>query len=209
MSIKKITILDYGVGNLFNVSKAFVRLGYDVQMTSSQNHIKDSEFLVIPGVGAFTEGMKGLLHFGLLESLKKYIQSGKPVLGFCLGMQLLFDASEEHQMTDGLKIIEGNVTKLSDPTLKVPHIGWAKVIASKDQNNPLIAEKNEPYFYFVHSYVCNPKDKTIVMGSTQYGNENFVSLIRKNNIWGCQFHPERSGPVGMRLIQNIIGQSNG
>lgn len=197
-----IAIIDYGMGNLRSVSKAFEAVGHRAVVTRELAIIKNSSHVVLPGVGAFGDCMTNLERFDLVESIRSTIQSGKPFLGICLGLQLLFTESEEFGLHSGLDIITGRVKKFKvDPPLKVPHMGWNQVNIQKDC--PLfegIADGS--HWYFVHSYFVDPLDRAVVATLTNYGVP-FASSVWKNNVVACQFHPEKSQASGLRLIKNF------
>lgn len=197
-----IAIVDYGMGNLRSVSKAFEAVGHEAVVTRDRATIKNASHVVLPGVGAFGDCMANLERFDLVEPIRSAIQSGKPFLGICLGLQLLFTESEEFGLHKGLGIIPGKVRKfVLDPALKVPHMGWNQV--NIQRACPLfdgIADGSN--WYFVHSYFVDPADRTVVATTTTYGIP-FVSSIWKENIVACQFHPEKSQSVGLRLIKNF------
>lgn len=197
-----IAIVDYGMGNLRSVSKAFEAVGHEAVVTRDRATIKNASHMVLPGVGAFGDCMANLERFDLVEPIRSAIQSGKPFLGICLGLQLLFTESEEFGLHKGLGIIPGNVRKfMLDPALKVPHMGWNQV--NIQRACPLfdgIADGSN--WYFVHSYFVDPADRTVAATTTTYGIP-FVSSIWKENIVACQFHPEKSQSVGLRLIKNF------
>ncbi|HET9575375.1 MAG TPA: imidazole glycerol phosphate synthase subunit HisH [Nitrospira sp.] len=197
-----IAIVDYGMGNLRSVSKAFEAVGHEAVVTRDRATIKNASHMVLPGVGAFGDCMANLERFDLVEPIRSAIQSGKPFLGICLGLQLLFTESEEFGLHKGLGIIPGNVRKfVLDPALKVPHMGWNQV--NIQRACPLfdgIADGSN--WYFVHSYFVDPADRTVAATTTTYGIP-FVSSIWKENIVACQFHPEKSQSVGLRLIKNF------
>jgi glutamine amidotransferase len=197
-----IAIVDYGMGNLRSVSKAFEAVGHEAVVTRERATIKNASHVVLPGVGAFGDCMANLERFDLVEPIRSTIQSGKPFLGICLGLQLLFTESEEFGLHKGLGIIPGKVRKfVLDPALKVPHMGWNQV--NIQRACPLfdgIADGSN--WYFVHSYFVDPADRTVVATTTTYGIP-FVSSIWKENIVACQFHPEKSQSVGLRLIKNF------
>src|SRR5690348_1113036 len=197
-----IAIVDYGMGNLRSVSKAFEAVGHQAVVTRDRATIKNASHMVLPGVGAFVDCMANLERFDLVEPIRSTIQSGKPFLGICLGLQLLFTESEEFGLHKGLGIIPGKVRKfVLDPALKVPHMGWNQV--NIHRACPLfdgIADGSN--WYFVHSYFVDPADRTVVATTTTYGIP-FVSSIWKENIVACQFHPEKSQSVGLRLIKNF------
>ena len=197
-----IAIIDYGMGNLRSVSKAFEAVGHQAAVTRDPSVIGDASHVVLPGVGAFGECMANIEQYGLVEPTRKAIQSGKPFLGICLGLQLLFTESEEFGIHKGLGIIPGRVRRFDiDPALKVPHMGWNQVVIQRAC--PLfegIADGD--YWYFVHSYYVEPDDLQVAATTTTYGLP-FVSSIWRDNVLACQFHPEKSQAVGLRLIKNF------
>jgi imidazole glycerol-phosphate synthase subunit HisH len=197
-----IAIIDYGMGNLRSVSKAFEAVGHEAVVTRDPRVIGNASHVVLPGVGAFGDCMANLERYGLVEPIRKTIESGKPFLGICLGLQLLFTESEEFGIHKGLGIIPGRVRRFEvDPTLKVPHMGWNQV--NIRQPCPLfegIADGD--HWYFVHSFYVDPSDKTVVATTTDYG-ATFVSSIWQDNVVACQFHPEKSQAVGLQLIKNF------
>jgi glutamine amidotransferase len=200
--ILMISIVDYGMGNLRSVKKAFESLGYSVALNRNPKEILSSSGLVLPGVGAFGECMKNLEEYGLSEPIKEFIYNGKPFLGICLGLQLLFEESDESPGIRGLGVLKGRVIRFSfDKKLKVPHMGWNRV--DIDTELPIARGiKNRSWFYFVHSYFPEPKDEGIIVGRTQYGIE-FTSAVQKENIFACQFHPEKSSSTGLKLLENF------
>ena len=197
-----IAIVDYGMGNLRSVSKAFEAVGHKAVVTRDRATIKNASHVVLPGVGAFGDCMANLEQFDLVEPIRSTIQSGKPFLGICLGLQLLFTESEEFGLHKGLGIIPGKVRKfVLDPALKVPHMGWNQV--NIQRACPLFDDiADGSNWYFVHSYFVDPADRTVAATTTTYGIP-FVSSIWKENIVACQFHPEKSQSVGLRLIKNF------
>ncbi len=199
-----IAIIDYQMGNLRSVEKAFLKMGADAIVTSSKAKIAKAEKVVLPGVGASGDGMKELRKFGLVETIKKVVSEKKPFLGICLGMQLLFEESEEGGKVKQLGILKGRVRKLSfKKQLKVPHMGWNQ-IKRKDKTCELLEKiPDSSYVYFVHSYYCDPADKNIIAAVTDYGID-FTSIISKENIFGCQFHPEKSQDIGLKIIENFV-----
>ena len=204
-----IAIIDYDMGNLLSVQKAFEKLGAEATITREPVVIANASHVVLPGVGAFKDCMANLEKFSLVEPIKQACASGKPFLGICLGLQLLFDKGFEQGEHDGLGIIKGKVIRFPEPhheavsEFKVPHMGWNTV--EKRKTSPLMngIEESE-YFYFVHSYYALPEDPSIVLTTTDYGVE-FASSIECDNIMACQFHPEKSQRMGLRLLQNFIG----
>ena len=193
-----ITIIDYGLGNLGSVKNALDKLGVNSTISSKMSDIENADGLILPGVGAAGEGMKNLREKKLDKSIRQVVQNGKPLLGICLGMQLLMSSSEEGDVSC-LNIVNGKVKKFI-ATLKVPQIGWNSVQAK--EGCPLF--KGIPkmsFYYFVHSYYCAPILATDVEAQTQYG-ETFCSALRRKNVFGVQFHPEKSGENGLRLLKN-------
>lgn len=198
-----IAIIDYGMGNLRSVQKALEAVGADARVSSEASVILDADAVVLPGVGAFKDCMDNLEKLGLIEVVQKSIQSGKPFLGICLGLQLLFDESIEFGTVQGLGILPGKVMRfhLDDPTLKVPHMGWNTVNVRKP--SPLFDSIDaHPYYYFVHSYYVVPEDTGIVATTTDYGGE-FVSGIQHDNVHAFQFHPEKSQKQGLAMLEKF------
>lgn len=197
-----IAIVDYGMGNLRSVSKAFEAVGHCALVTRDPAAIKNASHVVLPGVGAFGDCMANLERFDLVEPIRSTIQSGKPFLGICLGLQLLFSESEEFGVHKGLNLIPGKVKKfVLDPALKVPHMGWNQVQVQR--SCPLFDEiPNGSDWYFVHSYFVEPADLDVTATTTTYG-VSFVSTVWKDNVVACQFHPEKSQSVGLRLLKNF------
>lgn len=195
-----IVIIDYGVGNLASVKNALDKLGLNSKISNNPKDIKNARILILPGVGAAGQVMKNLEKNNLGEMIRAEIKKGKPTLGICLGMQLFFEKSEEGNVKC-LGIFKGQVKKFRNET-KVPQVGWNNVNFPKG-NNIFKGIKNNSYFYFVNSYYCQPSDKSINVGITNYG-ENFSSIVLKDNIVGVQFHPEKSGPVGFKLLDNFV-----
>ncbi len=201
-----IAIIDYKMGNLRSVAKAFEKVGAKVLVTSRVEDLKKSEAIILPGVGAFGQGMVRLGELGIISTLLKEIKQGKPFLGICLGMQLLFTRSYEHGLHKGLGIIDGEV-KSFPQKLKIPHMGWnnakSKVKSQKSKVDILKNMPNGSYFYFVHSYYVIPEEKSVVYAMTDYGIK-FPSVVRKDNVFGVQFHPEKSQESGLRVLKNFV-----
>ncbi|WP_297965370.1 imidazole glycerol phosphate synthase subunit HisH [uncultured Anaerovibrio sp.] len=198
-----IAIIDYGVGNLFSVEKAFAQFTDDVQVTSDQAAIEQAEKLVLPGVGEFGACMKNLVASGLIPTSMKRISAGVPLLGICVGLQVLFDGSEESPDAKGLGVFRGMVRKINAPGLKVPHMGWNSVEVSQPGLGLFKDIPETPYFYFVHSYHAVPEDSSIVAAVTEYG-EGLTAAVARDNVMATQFHPEKSGDVGLLVIKNFI-----
>lgn len=200
-----IVIIDYGMGNLRSVQKAFETVGADAKISSNPDEILSASAVVLPGVGAFGDCMHNLENLNLTNVVHKSIQSGKPFLGICLGLQLLFDASEEFGPVRGLGVLRGKVARFSfpptDDPLKVPHMGWNSVKIMK-HNSFFDSISDDSYFYFVHSYYVLPDDPGIVATTTSYGID-FVSGIQHDNIYAFQFHPEKSQHKGLALLKKF------
>jgi len=206
-----IAIIDYGMGNLRSVQKGFEHTGHEAVVTSDAKTILNADKVVLPGVGAFSDCMKNLEQNGLIDAVRKSISSGKPFLGICLGLQLLFTESEEFGTSKGLDIIKGRVIRFKGPafdtpnsalgTLKIPHMGWNSLTYKR--RPPALADVSEnSHVYFVHSYHVVPDDKTVIATTTPYGIE-FVSSIWKDNILAVQFHPEKSQALGLSILKRF------
>ncbi len=193
-------LVDYGMGNLRSVSKALEKVGFSVKVSSDPEEVKRAEVLVLPGVGAFRDAMENLRKLGLLKEILRHIEKGKPYMGICLGLQLLFERSYEFGETEGFGVLEGEVLLLP-PKVKVPHIGWNQLWRQKP-SDLLNGIKEGEYFYFVHSYHVVPKRQDIILTTTDYGID-FVSSIEYENIFAVQFHPEKSQKAGLRLLENF------
>lgn len=197
-----IHIVDYGAGNLKNVYRAFTTLGFDCKVTDDKNEIKNAGSIIIPGVGAYSEAMEKLNKKGLSEAIKDFSKTGKSVIGICLGLQLFYEESFEDGLWKGLGLLEGSVLKFSDrDNLKVPHMGWNSVKRAYDDKS-IEGIKDGDYLYFVHSYYIKPKYEKDVLLYSDYGI-SFPAMIKKDNIIGMQFHPEKSGEPGRKLLENI------
>ena len=206
--MKKVSIIDYGMSNLLSICRAFEHIGATVEIIDSAAGIEQADYLVLPGVGAFPDGMKELHARNLVNPVKKYVASGKPMLGVCLGMQMLLSKSYEHTETPGLDIIPGEVLALPKdiPGYKVPNINWHSIESNQDnwKNSILENTSNGACFYFVHSYYAKPDKEAHVLASANFGSLNFACAVRKENVTGTQFHPEKSGEEGLKLLENFI-----
>lgn len=198
-----ITVIDYNMGNLRSVSKAIEHLGGKVKVSGSPEDIQKADKVILPGVGAFGDACEELECRGLTEPLKDFIRSGKPFLGICLGLQLLFDASEETPGVPGLGIFKGTVKLFRSQGIKVPHMGWNN---SQILGNSPIAKglRKDPTFYFVHSFYAAPEDPSLVIGQTTYGQEKFAAILGAGNTFATQFHPEKSQEDGLQILKNFI-----
>ena len=197
-----ITIIDYGMGNLHSVQKAFEKVGADVRVSvsSKPEDIRKAGAIVLPGVGAFGDAMKNLSRRGLVDVIKEEVAAGKPFLGICLGLDLLFEESDEHGLHEGLGLLPGRV-ELLHTDLKVPHIGWNSVSVRK-QSRLLEGIPDGSFFYFVHSYAVVPREEQDILCATGYGCE-FVSAVEHGNIAAVQFHPEKSSSLGLAMLRNF------
>lgn len=198
----RIAIVDYGMGNLRSVQKAFERIGFEAKLTCQPEEIADASAIVLPGVGAFRDAMEQLGRLGLIEPILQSLKKGRPYLGICLGLQLLFSESEEFGPCRGLDLIKGKVVRFRpDPEHKVPHMGWNSI--EKRKEVPFLRGlKSGDYLYFVHSYYVVPEEEEWVSTVTHYGI-SFVSSIVKENIFATQFHPEKSQRIGLRILENF------
>jgi len=196
-----IAIVDYGLGNLKSVKSALDRLGVEAVITSEAAAILGADGVIFPGVGAFQRAMENLGKLGLVEPLEQFAASGRPFLGICLGLQLLFGESSEHGRHEGLNVIPGKVVRFGAADLKVPHMGWNQV--RQERSSPLFeGVPDESFFYFAHSYYAQPDEAGVVIGSTEYG-VRFASAVQEGNVFATQFHPEKSGPTGLRMLGNF------
>jgi len=198
-----IAMVDYGMGNRRSVMKAFERIGGDLVATADHEALRAADGLVVPGVGAFPEAMRRLRALGLDDVVRECAGAGVPVIGLCLGMQLLFERSVEHEGADGIGLLPGCVVRLDGGGLKLPHIGWNAV--SWQRSSPLVEGLPDPAaFYHVHTFVPEPDDPSIVLGMGEYGSP-FVSFVQRANVFGAQCHPEKSSTNGLALLRNFVG----
>lgn len=203
-----IAIVDYGVGNLYSVEKAFAKFTDDVQLTNKAEIIDKADKVVLPGVGAFGDCMKNFKQSGLMDAVIRAANAGKPLLGICVGEQIMFEGSEESPDVKGLGFFKGMVRKINAPNLKIPHMGWNSIeILPNNVANIDIdifkGIKQNSYVYFVHSYHACPEDKSIILAKTDYG-EQITAAVGKGNIMATQFHPEKSGDIGLAIIKNFV-----
>ena len=217
MNRQKIGIVDFGVGNLLSVKLAAEKCGANAFCSSDPDQIFSADAVILPGVGAFGNAMYNLRQNGMNDALVKYAESRRPLLGICLGMQLLFDASEEFGCHEGLGLINGRVIAISGPTtkkanIKVPHIGWTKIEKPKGvcwEKTLLAKFKCEPDLYFVHSFMASSTEQDGVKSEAVYAGIRFPAYVQKSNIFGCQFHPEKSGTMGLKIIKNFVSIAHG
>ncbi len=196
-----IAIVDYGMGNLRSAQRGFEKVGADVRIVQSPGEIDGVRAMVLPGDGAFGRAMANLRAGGWVEPLRDAVACGVPLLGICVGMQLLFDVSEEMGWHEGLRILQGDVKRFSNG-LKVPQMGWNQIHIK--QSSPLLRDVPDgSYVYFVHSYYCAPRDDIVTLATTDYGID-FVSIVACGNVFGVQFHPEKSQNVGLRMLRNFV-----
>lgn len=197
-----IAIIDYGMGNLRSVEKAFQHIGAEVVVTNNAEVIRQAEGVVLPGVGAFGDAMENLAELGLIDVIKEVVTAGKPFLGICLGMQLLFTSSEEHGEHQGLDLIRGHV-KLFRGDFKIPHIGWNDIVLYQKNSPMLEGLTHGEYVYWVHSLYVDLEDKNLLIaGGHYYGL--VPGIVGRDNIFGIQFHPEKSSRVGLQLLTNFL-----
>lgn len=207
-----VTVANYGIGNLLSVCHAFEHIGAQINLTSDLEAIENAERLVIPGVGAFARGMDELAKHHMIDPIKKAAQRGCPILGICLGMQLLFETSDEFYITQGLGLIPGHVTAIpatgSDGVShKIPHIGWAELQAPASATwDGTILKNIHPgdEMYFVHSFAAHPSDEKMRLADVSYNGRLISACVKHGNIYGCQFHPEKSGPKGLNILKAFI-----
>lgn len=201
-----IAIIDYGVGNLRSVEKAFAYLGYRTLVTSDPETVREADKVVLPGVGAFGKSMESLARAGMIPVVKEVVASGRPFLGICLGLQILFQESaevfgEQSTRVEGLGILPGQVLRFPSKQLKIPQIGWNQITINKE--NPILhGVKNGSFFYFVHSYYVKPADTNLIACTTNYGID-YCSGVALGNVFAFQFHPEKSSRVGLQILKNF------
>lgn len=202
----RVTVVDYGRGNLFSIEQALRKLGCEATVTGDPAAILDAERVILPGVGAFGDGMEGLRGRGLVEPLKRFSESGRPLLGICLGMQLLLEESSEFGRHEGLGLVPGRVARFTGTgDYKIPHVGWNKLAPAADWAGTALAGLGpDAFMYFVHSFVAEPAHPEDRLAVTPYAGAEFCSVLRSRNILGCQFHPEKSGEAGLCLIKNWL-----
>ena len=211
MKTPEITVIDYGVGNLLSVSRGLEHCGAKVNMSSDPDFILESKKVILPGVGAFPNGMRALIELGLDIVIMEVVKNEVPLLGICLGMQLLLDESEEFGLTKGLGVIPGKVVPIPNNSVdgeiqKIPHIGWNSLVNSgEDWHNTILQETREgDATYFVHSFMASPHKSENRIADALYGGHKISAVIAKGKTTGCQFHPEKSGAVGLKILRNFV-----
>ena len=211
--MRDILIIDYGIGNIRSVMRSIEICGFNPILSSDSKDIKNANKIILTGVGVFYDGMNGLKKRGLIEPIKQFVKSGKYFLGICLGMQMMMSKSYEYGNFDGLNLIEGEVLSFPKPKIedryKIPHIGWNSLLKKKNdiwKSTILEDLKDESDVYFVHSYYVKPKSEKNSLANCNYMNIEFCAVLQKNNIYGCQFHPEKSGYVGLSILKNFCEQ---
>lgn len=209
MTAPTVAIVDLGMGNLYSVGLACAQAGLDSRVTSSPADVEAMDAVILPGIGAFADAMAVLRESGLATALKKAVAVEKPIFGICLGLQLLMTESYEFGHHAGLGIVDGDVVYLEHPRddtgfLKVPHVGWNEIWQRREwQASPMAGLSDGEFMYFVHSLHVRPRDPGVVIATTRYGNIEFCSALSQGSVFACQFHPERSGPEGLRIYRNF------
>jgi glutamine amidotransferase len=204
--MNRVAIIDYGVGNLRSVEKAFAATRCEASISTDESFLRSAERLVLPGVGAFAACMKALQETGFDRLVRERATAGTPLLGVCVGMQLLFEESEEFGSTRGLGLLKGRVRRF-DGDLVVPQVGWNRIY-QKRPHALFEGIENGSFCYFVHSFYCEPQDDAVVAGETEYGRR-YASVVAQGNVCGVQFHPEKSQDVGLRMLRNFATDEHG
>ena len=199
-----VAVLDYGLGNLYSIANACRQVGLQAQITGQASELLKADALILPGVGAFGDAMATLQRLDLVEAVRDFAATGRPLWGICLGIQLLLSESWEFGHHKGLDLIPGEVVPFPTQQMKVPHVGWNSVNAAAPwQGTGMHGAISGELFYFVHSYVVQPSSPQCVLGTTTYGDATFCAVLQQGNIFACQFHPERSGPGGLKIYHNL------
>lgn len=215
MTSHKVTLLDYGMCNMFNVARAFEHVGAELTVTEDPAVALAAERLVVPGVGAFADSMAEVHRRGHADAIRRFVETGRPMLGICVGMQILFEGSEEFSDTEGLGIFKGRVRAIPDTTpagerLRVPHIGWNHLVSPHETNRSWQGTILEPFegqspaVYFVHSFTASPDDASIRLADCDYAGRRICAAVKRDNLMATQFHPERSGTVGLTILKQFI-----
>jgi len=208
-----VLVVDYGMGNLKSVQRGLEKVGANVVVSSHAEEIANADRLLLPGVGAFKDGMSELSKQGVVDAIRVFVDTGKPLLGICLGMQMFLDSSQEHGEYEGLGLIEGGVKAIpqfenEQLQLKIPHIGWTSLITHEGYaswaSTCLSQVKSDDFFYFVHSYMAKPSNREHYLAVSHYEGLEITAAINKDNVTGLQFHPEKSGEAGLRVLKSFI-----
>lgn len=211
--MKKVTVIDYGVGNLLSVARALEHCGAEVTISDSATVVTKSERVILPGVGAFGDGMAGLRQIGMVEPLRDFATTGRPLLGICLGMQMLMEESNEFGIHEGLGLIPGTVeaidsTDTEGKNHKIPHIGWNRLVPPRGPDswkNTIVADADESAeTYFVHSFTAVPRNEEHRLADAYYGGRRISAAVARDNVAGCQFHPEKSGSLGLKILRRFL-----
>lgn len=197
-----IAIIDYGMGNLKSVYNALKKIDCDCVITKNHDEIKKADKLILPGVGAFPDCMDNLRKSGLIDLIKEEVKNGKYLLGICLGMQVLFEKGYEGEEKEGLGLIKGEIRKMVDPNVKIPHIGWNNLEFNR-QDSMIDGLKDNAFVYYVHSYRAENYNEEDLVGYSEYGDLKIPGLVRHKNVIGAQFHPEKSGEIGLKILKNF------
>jgi len=211
MSAPRVTVLDFGIGNLYSVCRALEKSGASVELVDKCPRADQVERLILPGVGAFAKCLDAMRRYGAVDLAREFALTGRPLLGICVGMQALFDVGEEFGEHPGIGLIAGRVKQLQPPVgnnaFKLPHIGWAPLECQRQESwesSPLRSVKPGEFAYFVHSYHGQPEHQETLLATTIYGGTKVTAAVIKENVTGVQFHPERSGPVGLRIMETFV-----
>ncbi len=213
--MSQVVIIDYELGNLFSVRQALENIGLKTKISNNPADLKTADAAVLPGVGAFGDAIKNLQRTGMADEIRAHIATGKPFMGVCLGLQLLFSNSDEFGSSEGLNILPGTVKKFESvenqgKMIRVPQIAWNEIYEGEVnwENTPLQSLKRNEHMYFVHSFYVQPDDESVVLSRTRYGNKEYTSSVFKNNIFACQFHPEKSAQNGLAIYKSWAKQNN-
>ena len=207
--LRKVSVIDYGIGNVYSVCNALEQIGAQPFLSSDPSAIEKSERVILPGVGAFSKAMQNLRKEGLDEAVMRFVETGKPFLGICIGMQVLMERSLEFGLNRGLGLIKGGVERIDGNLIKgikVPHIGWSNVRIDKKHSSNKLEKIFSPnsFFYFTHSYYCKPDNHNHILGTISLGDNIFTAILRNENMVGVQFHPERSGQIGLNFLSAFV-----
>jgi len=208
---KRISVIDYDIGNVKSILRALEKVGAEPVLSREDKEILSSDAAVFPGVGAFSVGMENLRRYDLIDTIYRFVETGKPFLGICLGMQILMEESEEFVLTKGMGLLKGRVVRLiveKSCDEKIPHVGWNKIEEPEEKRwkgTIFNSIKNPSSVYFVHSFMAQPSDPADILSTTVYGGNAFCSAVNRGNIYGCQFHPEKSAVTGLRILNDFVG----